>query len=241
MITAASEADLDFCQFAVWYPLLEAVSIRSIILPLDQRFIDYLKEDGIFLPESQHGYLSTDALSDEEDMISSEEKASKRKSFPQLENQLRAALNRFDNEVFVKLNWSCPRDAVWMNNGSNKCCSISEIYLLLKSSDRIVFDLEKMYELVNNPSKTSPESFHLVIRKWANLIPSMEFRLFVYNGRLIGLCQRECTIYFPFLQDTIEQISQKLRCFWEKEILGILPLENCKIPICFCFFINLSC
>jgi hypothetical protein len=73
-----------------------------------------------------------------------------------------------------------------MNGGTLKCQSIKDIYLLLKSSDRISCDLENMFDLLNDNLSREPNEVVLVIRKWGNLIPSMEFRLFVYEHRLVG-------------------------------------------------------
>ena len=224
----AKEHEINSCQFAEWYPLLQKNSIKSIILDLDEDFISYLKEDGIFLPDSSSGYLENDALSDDEDLVPVKQETRQKRQFPELEKKIKDSIAKFDGEVFIKFNWSAPRDAVWMNNGSLKCFSAPDIYLLLKSSDRIIYDLEGMYEYCGSEKK-SPEKATLVIRKWANLLPSQEFRLFVKDNELIGLCQRECTTYFPFLKTTIDDISEKICDFFDKEVSGKLPLSNCKI------------
>ena len=40
------------------------------------------------------------------------------------------------------LNWSCPKDATWVAFNNNlKCSNLSQLYLLLKSSDFVVHDL----------------------------------------------------------------------------------------------------
>jgi hypothetical protein len=181
----ASEEELNRCQFAEWYPLLQKHSIKSVVLELDEAFISYLKEDGIRLPDTMNNYLGKDELSDDEDLVPVKEESGSKHHFPLLDSQIKEALEQFDREVFVKMNWSAPRDAVWMNNGSLKCRSLPDIYLLLKSSDRILYDLENMYEKCSQ-TKKAPEKPTLIIRKWANLTPSMEFRLFVKDHKLIG-------------------------------------------------------
>ena len=44
-----------------------------------------------------------------------------------------------------------------------------------------------------------PDAFVLVLRRWCNLNPAMEFRCFVREGELVGVCQRECSEMFDFL------------------------------------------
>jgi hypothetical protein len=53
----------------------------------------------------------------------------------------------------------------------------------------------------------------VVLRKWANLNPSMEFRLFVSNGSLVGISQRDVTTRYSFLADgnSLEGQSEKMR------------------------------
>ncbi len=187
MVVNASIEDINRCQFFEWYPILERYSIKSTVLDLNEEFISYLKEDGIILPESVHGYMNQDELSDDEDLVPTKtEFTNSRRDFPELEFRVKQIIEDYGGEVFIKLNWSAPRDAVWMNSGSLKCTNLHDIYLLLKSSDRIVFDLENMYDLVPDATVKTPDRRTLVIRKWANLQPSMEFRLFVKDHKLIG-------------------------------------------------------
>ena len=123
--------------------------------------------------------------------------------------------------MFCKTNWSAPLDAMWINAGSMKCQRTAEIYLLLKSSDRTAFDFQHMLapQGLQAPSGlvvSGTESYYdnsdrhytrsgfaddlngapakptLVLRKWCNLLPSMEFRLFVRDGKLGKLL---CTVF----------------------------------------------
>jgi len=142
------------------------------------------------------------------------ERRGNRADFPQLEQQLRSAIRQLGGAVFCKTNWSAPLDSTWINAGSLKCQRTGEIYLVLKSSDRTAFDFEHMTAplgaqlpsglVVSGTDTTSnsgrsytgagysadifaPERPTLVLRRWSNLTPSMEFRLFVRDGKL-GTC-----------------------------------------------------
>lgn len=184
----ASEEDIDNCQFNVWYPLLQKNSIKSIIIPLTNDFIDYLKQDGIIVPKSVANELDTNGSDDDNDneSLSTSSDTLKVDSFPDIEDAIKKAIDELDGDVFIKTNWSAPIDAGWINCETMKCRNIHEVFLLLKASDRIMFDIEKMYEQCPSTTKSTPPFPTLVIRKWANLQPSMEFRIFVKDSKLIG-------------------------------------------------------
>jgi hypothetical protein len=65
-------------------------------------------------------------------------------SFPELNEQIRTAIHSFREPVCIpKLNWSSPKDAIWINGNQNtmECRTAGDVYLLLKASDFITFDL----------------------------------------------------------------------------------------------------
>jgi len=64
-----------------------------------------------------------------------------------------------------------------------KCNTLEEIYLLLKSSDRIAKDLN-----IVKSSKDCENSlpFCLVLKQWRDINPCTEFRCFVIDNELIG-------------------------------------------------------
>lgn len=171
----APSEDILACQFTKWYPILKEKSIKSLTLELPDSFIEYLGEDGIVLPVSGNNSIEI------------EDRSPNLKSFRSLENSIKSSIDTLGGEVFIKLNWSAPIDALWMNCGSAKCRNLEEVFLLLKSSDRIMFDIDRMFEKCIDISTAPKINYHLVIRKWANLNPAMEFRLFVYNKNLVGI------------------------------------------------------
>jgi hypothetical protein len=117
--------------------------------------------------------------------------------FLQLNSQIKGAIEQLGGAVIPKLNWSAPKDASWMNQGSLKCETPGDVYLLLKSSDFILHDvLHALDDVLVQPTddssttNTTTESrneypaLELVLRKWCNLHSSMEFRCFVYDRQL---------------------------------------------------------
>lgn len=238
----ASREDIIQCQFQNWYLFLVGKTFKSRVITLPTEFITYLGEDGVILPKSSRSYFNNDALSDEDDgkireiSDAEDEPISCLHDFSILDASINEAIQDLQGEVMVKLNWSCPLDAIWANAGSLKCRSPSDIYMLLKSSDRVTFDLEKMFllcpavestetlslpDIMSTPTNnigtvyTLPTAeYTLVLRKWANLNPAMEFRVFVKDRAIIGICQRDCCTYYDFLEAKIDDIQDHIYDFF---------------------------
>jgi hypothetical protein len=192
-MSAASKDDILSCQFHNWYPKFEKYTMKSRIINLSPEFIKYLGEDNLVLPSSTDRYFVGDQLSDDEDdkvveihEDSSDEDVLETPDFSAIETEITTAMKSLKGEVFIKLNWSAPSDAAWMNGGSLKCRNLADVYLLLKSSDRITFDIEKMFEQCIDSDPVPTIDYKLIIRKWANLNPAMEFRAFVHDNILKG-------------------------------------------------------
>jgi len=147
--------------------------------------------------------------------------------FPELEEAITNAIKSCGGYVFPKLNWSSPKDASWMTvSGNLKCQTPYDIFLLLKSSDFINYDLEQIaaYEQKTNtavdPTIPTNSSGTLVLRKWYDLQQSMEFRCFVYNHKLVGISQRDHTNFYSFLaaDDTKQKIQRAIEEFFAAHI-----------------------
>jgi len=223
-----SRHDMDACNICQWYSLFKKHTIPSVILPLPSDFLSYLMEDGLYLPSS---HCTVDMLSscDDYDLSemkkslndddihtnrvsfnSSESSVTLTREFPDLEGKINTVIKDFKGQVFVKTNWSAPTDASWINAGTCKCISFHEILMLIKSSDKIMYDLEHIYdeciddEPISEPSVENTTLNHksnllvmenqsklrsLVIKKWVNIEPAYEFRLFIKDSKLRGQIQ----------------------------------------------------
>lgn len=42
------------CQFSAWYPSFSDVAFKSRVIPLPAAFLEFLQQDGVFLPEGSH-------------------------------------------------------------------------------------------------------------------------------------------------------------------------------------------
>ncbi|KAG0318667.1 hypothetical protein BGZ99_005511 [Dissophora globulifera] len=184
------------------------------------------------LPPQQHRQRGEDSDDDDDDDNEAEQDDKEAEApipyFPGLELQITQAIDSLGGEVFPKLNWSSPRDASWIAaTNTLKCHNVADIFLLLKSSDFVAHDLAHAYEdcadeaggVVGAGVRQRPETVDLVLRKWYDLAPSMEFRCFVRDGELVGISQRDMT-YYEFLAGLKDELEEKIVTFFEDKILG---------------------
>ncbi|KAL0480986.1 cell division cycle protein 123 [Acrasis kona] len=224
---------INACSFNSWYPLFAyvkpLVTVKSELIQLTQDFINYIKEDGVLLPKSitstnrsngnDSDGFSSEEYDEEEDVHSRE--------FPELQEFIQKAINKY-GAVFPKCNWSSPRDAEWILTGSDKlkCTSVEDVFLLLKSSQFIIHDLEDAYRNVALQNNEQETKRILVLREWFNFEPSMEFRCFIREGELIAISQRDHQNYYKFLEDRIAEYREKLHVFWKQNVQTKFKLVN---------------
>lgn len=238
------EADIIRCQIQEWYPRFHRVSIKTILHPLPEPFVDFLLDDGgLFLPKTSSSD-GEDALPSrvritcpdlqaedyhhwEEEDEDEDEEAQAGPSFPELEKEVKESIQTLGGFVFPKLNWSAPKDTAWIaTNGTLKCSSFSEIVLLLRASDSLVNDLCHAFDSCDDKTADRPLRFYLALRKWYDLRPEMEFRGFVRGGLLVGVSQREVTGFYPGLLDEREELESSLFGFFKEHISEEFELND---------------
>jgi hypothetical protein len=108
-----------------------------------------------------------------------------------------------------------------------ECQTPNDIYLLLKSSDFVTHDLAHAFDDTADQTTTpDPDiAYHLVLRKWITLNPSVEFRCFVRDRRLIALCQRDLN-HFDFLFDMQDKLRQTIQDFFDSKLRDSFPDPN---------------
>jgi hypothetical protein len=191
--------------------------------------LNYLKSDGVVIPkeacveqsvrsdddESYYvGSIDWDPVGENDDEITSP-------TFPEFSKELDNSIREFGGAIFIKMNWSSPSDAAWVaTNNSLKCSNLQDIYLLLKSSDKISKDLHSDYKNDNGPK------YYLVIKKWKDICPGSEFRCFVSGDELIAISQRSKTEFYDHLLQSKLDIVNDIKHFFLTKIKNKFDLRN---------------
>lgn len=227
------------CSYHSWYGKYRAITPKSRLVPLSRPFVDYLRADGIILPDdedepqpdwdSDSGIFSASDNPDAQDDAEFEEQ-DVAAEWRNIHNAIKRTIGDLGGKVVPKLNWSAPKDATWMNaTNSMECRSPNDIYLLLKSSDFVTHDLEHAFDdTVDSPESAMPESeipYHLVLRKHFQMNPSVEFRCFVRRRKLLCMCQRDLN-HFEFLFPMKEKLQGLLQEFFDVRLRDTFADEN---------------
>ena len=172
---------------------------------------------------------------------SGEEEPDPSMEWPEIHSQIKNIISDFGGQVTPKLNWSAPKDATFMSATNDTKCTIpNDVYLLLKSSDFITHDLDHPFDgcVPDNYNDTDtladgqilesqiPEvPYHLVLRKYVNFNPSLEFRCFVRNRVLLCMCQRDQT-HFDFLFPMRDMLRSRIQSFFDEKLKDTFPDPN---------------
>ena len=252
------------CAASQWQSQFSDCTFPSEVIPLDNHsdFIAYLSsdhEEGLRLPEPpanvwphdpRASMLSGGANSqgDETGESSDDDDASEHSTptrkfalpLSVLESSISSALTRLGGSAFVKLEWSAPQDASWvMELGSVEACSAGDVFLLLKASDMIAYDLqlaEKIRAHIaggdGNDATNAELHLSIVLRKWYSLLRSREFRCFVVGDQLRGVSQRHTSEYFSFLDEpAITSFRRAIAAFFDRRLVGRFPLHSCTLQL----------
>lgn len=210
--------------------------------------MEYLREDGIVLPADDSDAEAT--WSDKDSGVYSVDKEESddddgfldpSSHFLELHNKIKETIAELGGKVTPKLNWSAPKDATWIAaTNSMECNTASDVYLLLKSSDFITHDLQHAFDgcIDELSSPTDGESslpetsislrdipYHLVLRKYLNMNPSLEFRCFVRDRKIIGITQRDPN-HFEFLFPMVDSLRSRTQAFFDEKLKKTFPDPN---------------
>ncbi|OTA60278.1 D123-domain-containing protein, partial [Hypoxylon sp. EC38] len=244
------------CSYDSWFPKYRASCIKSRIIPLSPEFIEYIREDGIVLADDDSAEPEDDEWESapstfrppveevDSDSDSDEEEEAPRlppnQRFPELHQTIKDKIEELGGAVAPKLNWTAPKDAAWISPHQNtiKCTSPNDIYLLLKSSNFITYDLEHAFDdctptgttsasASTSSSTTTPPSFKpvLVLRSYFNPHTAMEFRCFVKHRNLIAISQRDLN-YYEFLKSLRSDIVARITQLFNNKLRYTFPDGN---------------
>lgn len=228
------------CSYHSWHPTYRAITPKARLVPLPDAFLAYLRADGIILPP-EHGDGGEDGAvwsdsdsgifsgADNEAGDDAEPDFDPSTEWRDTHEAIAATIDELGGAVAPKLNWSAPKDATWIAaTNSMECRTPNDIYLLLKSSDFVTHDLQHAFDDTANEDGVSSNDaipYHLVLRKWITLNPSVEFRCFVRNRRLIAICQRDLN-HFEFLFAMQDRLRQILQQFFDLRLRDTFPDPN---------------
>jgi hypothetical protein len=214
----ATVSHINNCAFSSWYSQYRNLCPKTrIIKPLPAGFVEYLLADGITLPPDEG--LDWDGRDKENEDVNESEPDDPTENFSELHNQIIHVIAELGGSVTPKLNWSAPKDATWIStNNSLKCVSPSDIYLLLKASSYITHDLSVSFEDCSDAENIpkSPE-FELVVRKWFDINPALEFRCFIRDRHIVGITQRDMNFY-DFLVPLKDKLLDEIEGFFEDNL-----------------------
>ncbi|KAK4580163.1 hypothetical protein LTR86_000366 [Recurvomyces mirabilis] len=235
------------CSYHSWWPKYKAITPKSRLIPLNKPFLDYLRADGIILPDDENDNQQVEWDSDsgvfscsdapEDDDEDEDEDIDILEGWHDIHNTIKRTIADLGGKVVPKLNWSAPKDATWMNANTMECRTPNDIYLLLKSSDFITHDLEHAFDDTapagDHEMRQETIPFHLVLRKSFQMNPSVEFRCFVRGRRLLCICQRDLN-HFEFLEKMEGKLRSEIQSFFDLRLRDSFPDENfvfdCYVP-----------
>lgn len=248
-------ADVMACSFSHWHARFRHCSPRARVLRNPpQAFLAYLDEDGLMLPQDSRSISHTVVGAQLEQLDSSDDEAETRvgqyqatvasyedegfsevdpvESFREFHEAIQREIDALGGKVVPKLNWSAPKDAVWISaDRTMKCREPGDIYLLLKSSDFVNHDLGgHAFDACDDTPKgqrrkLESEECVLVLKKWFDARPSLEFRCFVTGKRLRAISQRDPNPY-DFLAEKRAQIVELATRLFDKELSPKFELDN---------------
>jgi len=224
------------CSYDYWHPKYRSSTLKSRIIPLSPEFLSYLRADGIVLASETSTLPRPDTYNDNStsDGWDEDPEPDPSLAFPEIHQKIKDTITELGGLVAPKLNWSSPKDATWISlkKNSMECATPNDIYLLLKSSDFVTHDLEHAFDdCAEDPSLTKENiQYVLVLRKWFKVNPSCEFRCFVRDRRIIGICQRDLN-HFEFLFPLIPTLQTTIQKYFETTLRSSFPDDNFAFDI----------
>lgn len=146
--------------------------------------------------------------------------------YQEFKDNVKNALNTFDNKAFVKNNWHAPTDAKVFSFGNTlQVCNVNDLMLYFETSHIIQEDF----------SNAKGVNFCVALRKWVNIHPASEFRCIVINNILRGITPRDWPTFYAHFADDGHRIIEKLKVFFVENIKCRFPRTNYIFDVVYCF------
>lgn len=206
--------------------------MKSRIISLTPAFLEYLREDGLWLPDDapyeetpwsdQNSHKASDPTFDDD------ARPNDASAFADIHQKILETIVELGGSVVPKLNWSSPKDALHMALAKNsmECKSPNDIYLLLKSSIFVTHDLEHAFE---DCVDTSPRHltfddipYSLILRPYFKINTTYEFRCFVKDRTLIAISQRDLK-FVGYSDQLLRQLENTIQGFFDDKLKISFP------------------
>lgn len=203
-----------------WIEIFKNEIYKSVLLELPESFIDYLNSESIF--DGDNDILSQLSETEDEALDSLDntyDVQNPKILFPEIYESINNILNLFQTGCIPKLCSSSPKDSIWLTpDNSLRCRTASQIFHLLKASDRVSLEASK---LLHNKD--------LLLVKWdLKFDPGQEFRAFVKDNHLLAICQRNDTVYYPHLEEIALKIIESISKYLLDRVYKKAPWSDCK-------------
>ena len=111
--------------------------------------------------------------------------------------------------------------------------TVNEVFLLLKSSDKVNHDLTCPFEYCEDSEEndTVKVDYQIALQRFARLKPVSEFRCFVRNSKLIAFCSRNTAFHENLTELVNQSLGTEVRHFIEDEIVPKCPLESFVVDL----------
>lgn len=240
-LVTMSVKDVFTCSLTSWYEKFKKCTIKSVILPMPPEVLAYMQDSGTLVlpegsqPEPTYEEQKDDSFSSDDlnewDFCESPEDETPQAVPPKFEafnTKMKEAIENLGGSVFPKLNWSAPKDATWIAlNNSLQCSTPGDIYLLLKSSTFTAHDLTSPFQdCVDKAEADTTVKYCVVLRRWMEINPAQEFRCYIKEKELIGMCQRDVSQSYSSIGIDHDNIRDDIINFWHENIENRFPLEN---------------
>ncbi|KAI4498069.1 hypothetical protein M0802_006893 [Mischocyttarus mexicanus] len=218
------QPEFSFCS---WYKQFKKWSLEATFIPIPDEILKYLQYDIFLLPSEAINHSSTDNEWDDSS-LQNDEDSKYQPSFPEFSKSIQDVIDEYGS-VFIKTNWSSPSDATWVApTKSLKCETLEEVYLLLKSSDRISNDLSVFKRWSDRDDYPRP---CLVLKQWRDINPCEEYRCFVIDNELIGISQRDLSQYYSYNELEKYNIKADIEKLFVEQIRGKFSLVNYSFDV----------
>lgn len=110
--------------------------------------------------------------------------------------------------------------------------TVNDIFLLLKSSDKINHDLTYPFEYCEDTTDDDTEgvTITLALQRFAKLKPISEFRCFIRDGLFIAFCSRD-TAFHQNLPDKMDDLQPKIERFIEEQVIPNFELKSFVVDV----------